>query len=225
VPSSHSLVSKLLAAGLSAGVFLLWWPRHYPTEGLEPLIMRGTLWALSFEFLLLGFAPLEAQVRERLARRGVGSRLNRARGRLSEAPARARMGGALALAVVAAAIPAAMLATAPAEGGSAKAAQPKVVRQVIVKREVKRIYVNRIVQAPAGLTERTSPAPVSRPVATKPAAAKTPVPAPKAETKAEPRRTAEPKAPKVTEPQRAQPVPSQPVAQPAPTPDSQPAGG
>ena len=35
------IVSKILAGGLTAGVFLLWWPRHFPDTGIEGLVIRG----------------------------------------------------------------------------------------------------------------------------------------------------------------------------------------
>jgi len=55
---TSDLVSKLLAGGLSAGVFLLWWPSSFPVEGLEWLVLRGVLRTLCFEVLLLAFVPL-----------------------------------------------------------------------------------------------------------------------------------------------------------------------
>jgi hypothetical protein len=54
------LASKIAAGGLSAGVFLLWWPDHVPGEGLSQLVLRGLLWTMTFELLLLAFTPLRA---------------------------------------------------------------------------------------------------------------------------------------------------------------------
>src|SRR4051794_38912299 len=65
----RDLVSKILAAGLSAGLFLIWWPQHHATTGLTSLIVRGALWTLSFELLLLAFAPLERRIAARLRTR------------------------------------------------------------------------------------------------------------------------------------------------------------
>jgi hypothetical protein len=94
------LVSKVLAGGLSAGVFLLWWPSVVPAEGNEWLFVRGLLWTLAFEVLLLAFRPVERTVgravREREAR--------------TVAPR--RLAPLLAVAAVAAAVPLAMLAGA-----------------------------------------------------------------------------------------------------------------
>jgi hypothetical protein len=66
------LVSKVLAGGLSAGIFLLWWPVHVPAAGPEWLIARGLLWTLAFEILLLCFCPLERMVARTLRRRRAG---------------------------------------------------------------------------------------------------------------------------------------------------------
>lgn len=51
----ENLLSKVLAAGLAAGLFLLWWPAHLPTSGMEWLILRGVAWTLVFEILAVSF--------------------------------------------------------------------------------------------------------------------------------------------------------------------------
>ena len=53
---------KVLAGGLSAGIFLLWWPAHVTAQGSEWLFVRGILWSLAFEILLLAYSPLEKAV-------------------------------------------------------------------------------------------------------------------------------------------------------------------
>ena len=40
-------------------MFLLWWPAHITSQGSEALLVRGILWSLAFEILLLGYRPLE----------------------------------------------------------------------------------------------------------------------------------------------------------------------
>src|SRR3954467_9356177 len=94
---ASDLISKLLAAGLSAGLFLIWWPEHHATTGLASLALRGALWTLTFELLLLAFAPLERHV----------ARLVRERVELRRPDV--RIGGACALACVGAAVPLALL--------------------------------------------------------------------------------------------------------------------
>src|SRR4051812_32978153 len=163
---AKDLISKLLAAGLSAGVFLIWWPEHHPASGLTSLIVRGALWTLCFELLLLAFAPLE-----RAARRALTARMRRLRvqDRLAALPARTRLGGACVLACVGAALPVALLAGAHAPR-PARAAAPK--RVVVVKRPVvRRVVVRQVVTVPAAAAHPgplvTSPAParITRPTA------------------------------------------------------------
>jgi hypothetical protein len=55
-----NLISKVLAAGLAAGVFLLWWPAHLPATGVQWLVLRGLSWTLAFEILVLSSARWRA---------------------------------------------------------------------------------------------------------------------------------------------------------------------
>ena len=55
-----NLLSKVIAAGLAAGVFLLWWPAHLPSAGVQWLVLRGLAWTLAFEILVLSFVPVRA---------------------------------------------------------------------------------------------------------------------------------------------------------------------
>ena len=133
--SARDLVSKLLAAGLSAGLFLIWWPEHHPTTGIGSLIVRGALWTLTFELLVLAFTPLE-----RVVTRAVRKRIT-VRRRL-DVPPPARIGGACVLACIGAALPIALLSGAHApRPAHAKPQQPRRVvvvkrQKVVVKREV-----------------------------------------------------------------------------------------
>src|SRR5439155_3195333 len=92
---ASDLISKLLAAGLSAGVFLIWWPEHHATAGLASLVVRGALWTLTYELLLVAFTPLE-----RLARRAISARAHRLRppNPFAAVHGPARVGGACGLA-------------------------------------------------------------------------------------------------------------------------------
>src|SRR3954462_8241597 len=96
------IFSKVTASGLSAGVFLLWWPAHVSSQGSEALLVRGVLWALAFEGLLLGFRPLE---------RAVGRAV---RAREARAIAPRRIAPVLAMPAAAAAVPAPLLSGAGA---------------------------------------------------------------------------------------------------------------
>src|SRR3954454_19812763 len=146
----QDILSKVSASGLSAGVFLLWWPAHVSSQGSEALLVRGVLWALAFEVLLLGFRPLE---------RAVG-RAVRAREARPLAPR--RIAPVLAMAAVAAAVPATLLSGARAPiAAPARAAAPKViVKREIVRREVVVRRVNHIVRVPV---PAAAPAPAARP--------------------------------------------------------------
>ena len=207
------LVSKLLAAGLSAGVFLIWWPEHHPTSGLLWLIVRGGLWTLTFELLLLAFAPLERYGRKALQTRITAARLRR---RTPEIPAKARLGGACVLACVGAALPLSLIAASNPPVLHRKATVTErvvVVKRPVVERE--RVVVRQIVTIPAASAHpdpvvivRRAPAKQAQPkTRTSP---KTSTPAPKKTTA-----TTTPAAPAQTTPAVA-PTEPQPAAEPAP---------
>ena len=166
------LVSKVLAGGVSAGIFLFWWPAHIPAEGPEWLVLRGLLWTLAFEILLVSFCPLERAVTAAI------------RARRAREIAPRRMARALALAVAGLAAPAALLGGSGRDlGEPAKAAAttaPKViVKHEVVRREVVVRRVNHVVRVPVA----TAPAaPTSAPVAAVRRATSTPKPATAAKT-------------------------------------------
>src|SRR3954447_319129 len=186
---ARDLFSKLLAAGLSAGVFLIWWPEHHPTTGLVSLVVRGALWTLAYELLLVAFVPLE-----RLVRRALKERIRERR--LPPLNAPARIGGACVLACAGAALPVFLLAGSDAP----RLTPPPAKRVVVVKRSVvrrQRVVVRReVVTVPtperfvtvATPTPTTKPAPVPKPKTTKAPPATTTVaqPAPAATTEAVP---------------------------------------
>ena len=132
-----NLLSKVIAAGLAAGVFLLWWPAHLPSTGVQWLVLRGLAWTLAFEFLVLSFVPLEQMATRALTRRREGSRAARVRHRLAAAPAPARASGAVMLAFTGLLLPGLLLL----HSGRLPAAHPaahttKVVRKVVVRKVV-----------------------------------------------------------------------------------------
>jgi hypothetical protein len=220
----HLLLSKIVAGGLSAAVFLIWWPQQFPGDDLQHLALRGLLWTLAFEVLCLTFAPLERE-----ATRRIRARMDRRREtvtvRLAAVPAPARTGGAVVLATFGIAAPLALLAAVPHDITREADAQPRVVKQVIVKRPVieKRIVVRRVVgpaaadaaagsplyssgaapsvvPAAAPTAKRTRPATPTRttettPKQAAPAPATTPAPAPEPDTAAQPAPEPAPAAP------------------------------
>jgi hypothetical protein len=156
----NDLVSKICAGGLSAGVFLIWWPAHVAGDGLGQLVLRGLLWTLTFELLLVAFVPLERLV-IRSVRRRVGERRLGLRDRVAAAPARARAGGAVALACVGAGMPILLLTDSAGAPVKEAQARPKVVKQVIVKRPVvKREVV--VKREPVQAAPAPAPEPVVR---------------------------------------------------------------
>ena len=150
---AKDLTSKILAAGLSAGLFLIWWPEHHATNGLASLIVRGALWTLCYELLLLAFTPLE-----RLARSAISARAHRLRPRnpFVAVPTPARVGGACVLACAGAALPLTLLAGAQAPAPARAAHATK--RVVVVKRPiVKRVVVRQTLTVPAAAAHPSPP--------------------------------------------------------------------
>jgi hypothetical protein len=219
---ASDLISKLLAAGLSAGLFLIWWPEHHATAGLTSLIVRGALWTLCYELLLVAFTPLE-----RLARRAVSARAHHLRPRnpFTAVPTPARVGGACVLACAGAALPLTLLAGA--QGPRPERAAATTKRVVVVKRPVvKRVVVRETVTVPAAAAHPSPP--VLGRVATTPA--KTRRAAPTRRTVTSPKQAPAPAttvpakttAPAATTPT---PAPASPPAAPATAdPLAQPAG-
>jgi hypothetical protein len=164
------LVSKVLAGGLSAAIFLLWWPSHVPADGPEWLAVRGLLWSLAFEILLFSFCPLERAIAATVRDRRAGAIAPRPFAR------------ALALAFAGLAIPAALIGGTRGHLGApvraAAATPPKViVKREVVRREVVVKRVNHVVRVPvasaraagAGVTA-AAPVRTTRAAATKPKA-------------------------------------------------------
>lgn len=150
------LVSKIIAGGLSAGVFLFWWPEHVTGDGLLQLVLRGLLWTMSFELLLITLGPAERLLQRHVSERAI-ARGERVRTRLAGVPAPARTGGVVALACFGLAAPIALIADAPKQLVQ-RVERPRVVKQVIVERPVieKKIVVRKVV-APAAQQPLHSP--------------------------------------------------------------------
>jgi hypothetical protein len=160
-----NLLSKVIAAGLAAGVFLLWWPAHLPSAGVQWLVLRGVAWTLAFEVLVLSFAPLEQMAARALARRRAAAQARRVRGVLAAAPASARKGGAVLLACTGLLVPALLLAHADRPPAKPAARPVTVVRKVVVRRQVVRreTVVVRVPAAARPATPYTTPAPAAKP--------------------------------------------------------------
>jgi hypothetical protein len=155
-----NLLSKVIAAGLAAGVFLLWWPAHLPSTGVQWLVLRGLAWTLAFEILVLSFVPLEQMATRALTRRREGGRAARVRRRLATAPAPARASGAVMLAFTGLLLPGVLLL----HSGRLPAPRPaahttKVVRKVVVRNVVheRTVVVREAAPAPYAATAAPTP--------------------------------------------------------------------
>jgi hypothetical protein len=141
----RQLVSKLAAGGLSAAVILLWYPLVFPSDTIESWMIRGVLWTLMFELLLVAFTPVEEALwRSRAIARVRDQAMAAAGARLGEATRRRRIGARTLAASVALAAPIGLIASAPAhELAPVKTEHVRYVTKVerIVKVERRRVAV------------------------------------------------------------------------------------
>ena len=156
-----NLLSKVIAAGLAAGVFLLWWPAHLPSTGVQWLVLRGLAWTLAFEVLALSFVPLEQMATRAVTRRRSAGRADRVRDRLAAAPAPARASGAVMLAFTGLLLPGLLLLHTghlPAQPAAAHTTQ--VVRKVVVRKVVheRTVVVREVAPAPVAASVPAQPA-------------------------------------------------------------------
>jgi hypothetical protein len=152
----RQFLSKSIAGGLSAGVVLLWWPVLFErVDTVTSWLVRGVVWTVLLEVLLLALAPVERALWETGRGERLAVRVGAAHSRLHSGTARRRWGRLSALASVAFVIPVALMVMGLQEQAPARAeAPPKRVKVVRVTKVVK---VRKVVQgAPV----------VSRPVVT-----------------------------------------------------------
>ena len=211
-----NLLSKVIAAGLAAGVFLLWWPAHLPSTGVQWLVLRGLAWTLAFEVLALSFVPLEQMATRAVTRRRSAGRADRVRSRLAAAPAPARASGAVMLAFTGLLLPGLLLLHTghlPAQAAATHSTQ--VVRKVVVRRVVheRTVVVREVAPAPVALS---APARAAAPVAAAKPVAKAP-----AKKQAPAKKVAAKPAPTTTT--TATPAPADPAALPNPATPAAPA--
>ena len=198
-----NLLSKVIAAGLAAGVFLLWWPAHLPSTGVQWLVLRGLAWTLAFEVLALSFVPLEQMATRAVTRRRSAGRAQRVRSRLAAAPAPARASGAVMLAFTGLLLPVLLLLHTGHLPSQPAAHTTQVVRKVVVRKVVHERTVVVREAAPQAPARYAAPA--------------APVTAPKAATQAPAKKTAATKqtpSPKSTA-KKATPTPKATVTAPA----------
>jgi hypothetical protein len=189
----RQFLSKSIAGGLSAGVVLLWWPVLFErVDTVTSWLIRGVVWTVLLEVLLLALAPVERALWETGRGERLAVRFGAAHSRLHSGTARRRWGRLSALATVALAVPVALMVMGLQEQLPARAdAAPKRVKVVRVTKVVK---VRKVVQgAPV----------VSRPVAT-----------PTAPSAAAPAERSEPKAPAKSRDEPATEAPAKREAKP-----------
>ena len=202
-----NLLSKVIAAGLAAGVFLLWWPAHLPATGVQWLVLRGLAWTLAFEVLALSFVPLEQMATRAVTRRRSAGRADRVRHRLAAASAPARASGAVMLAFTGLLLPGLLLLhTGHLPVAPAAAHTTQVVRKVVVRKVVHERTV---------VVREVAPAPVAATVPAQPAAAKPVAKAP-AKKQAPARKVAAKPAPATTTATTTTPAPADSAALPNP---------
>jgi hypothetical protein len=214
-----NLLSKVIAAGLAAGVFLLWWPAHLPSNGVQWLVLRGLAWTLAFEVLVLSFVPLERMATRAFTRRRAAGRAHRVRSRLAAAPAPARASGAVMLAFTGLLLPGLLLLHSGRPPAEPAARTTQVVRKVVVRKVVReRTVVVREAAAQAPAPYAATPAPATAPKT----AAK--VPAKKAATTKQAEPATKPAAKQTTTaPTTTTPAPADPAALPKPAQPAAPA--
>jgi hypothetical protein len=211
--SLKNLISKVLAAGLAAGVFLIWWPAHLPSTGVEWLTLRGLAWTLAFEVLVLSFCPLENIATRAMTRRRTAAQARRMRGLLADAPAHAKASGAVLLAFTGLLLPGLMLAHAGRLPAKPAPRTVQVVRKVVVRKVVRQKTV--VVRTPATIVQAPAPVTPAAPATTTPAPAKKPS-AKKAATKQKATSTTTKAAPKTdATPKTADPVTTTALPDPA----------
>jgi hypothetical protein len=211
----REIVSKLIAGGLSAAVVLLWWPVFFPADTVESWLIRGVVWTLTFELLVLTLLPLERALWDSAPARRAHGKARDLTTRVSSAAPPVRRLRLAAPALLAVSVPVALLLGGPGDRlGSALPAATKVTEVKRIVKVEKRIKVVPVQRA-AALSPSTSYNPGVPPLASRRRATPT-RPAPRRTVatprKAPPHRTATPA------PASAPAAPAAATASPAPAP-------
>jgi hypothetical protein len=130
----REFLSKSIAAGLSTGVVLLWWPVLFDrVDSVTSWFARGVTWTVLFEMLLLALVPFERALWETPGGERVSHRVGAAHSRLHAGSPRRRLSRLSALASAAVVVPVALLVTGLHQG----AAEARPVKVVHVTKVVK----------------------------------------------------------------------------------------
>jgi hypothetical protein len=144
----REFLSKSIAAGLSTGVVLLWWPVLFDrVDTVTSWLVRGVAWTVLFEFLLVALIPFERALWETPGGERVSSKVGAAHSRLHSGSQRRRLSRLTALAGTAIFVPVLLLVTgihqAPAHAGTEPVRPIKVVRVTKVVKVVQHAPVQR----------------------------------------------------------------------------------
>jgi hypothetical protein len=139
----REFISKSVAAGLSTGVVLLWWPVLFDrVDSVTSWFARGVTWTVLFEVLLLALVPFERALWETDRGERLSGRVAATQSRLHSGSHRRKLSRLSALAGLAVFLPVALLATGLHQG-AAQAQPVKVVRVTKVVKVLQHAPVQR----------------------------------------------------------------------------------
>jgi hypothetical protein len=145
----REFLSKSIAAGLSTGVVLLWWPVLFErVDSVTSWFVRGVAWTVLFEVLLIALTPVERALWETSGGELVSTRVGAAHSRLHSGSRRRKLSRLSVVASTAILVPVVLLVTglhqAPASAGMHPGRQPvKVVRVTKVVKVIQHAPVRR----------------------------------------------------------------------------------
>ena len=145
----REFLSKSIAAGLSTGVVLLWWPVIFDrVDSVTSWFARGVTWTVLFEVMLYALTPFERALWETSGGERVSTRVGAARSRLHSGSPPRRLSRLGAMASTAIAVPVVLLVAGlhqtPASARANPMQQPvKVVRVTKVVKVVQHAPVQR----------------------------------------------------------------------------------
>jgi hypothetical protein len=142
----REFLSKSIAAGLSTGVVLLWWPVLFErVDTVTSWFVRGVAWTVLFELLLFALIPFERALWETTHGERLSSRVGAAGSRIQSGSHRRRLSRLSAIATMAIVVPVVLLVTGLREQTTAQAEAP-VVRPINVVRVTKVVKVQKVVR-------------------------------------------------------------------------------
>jgi hypothetical protein len=150
--SVREFLSKSIAAGMSTGVVLLWWPVIFErVDSVTSWLARGVAWTVLFEVMLFALTPFERALWETPGGERVSTRVGEARSRLHSGSRPRRLSRLGAVASMAIVVPMMLLVTGLHQA-------PASARANVMQRPVKVVRVTKVVKvvqhAPVQRSER-----------------------------------------------------------------------